>query len=119
MDWALIALFVLAFVASGVFVTGQVRSLRVHRAQLLAQYKDPRIVNVMMRDYVAQQVKRHNQVPRWLAVIVLLISLPALCLGIAFWWSGPEMMFLTLVFGGLGLYGTVNGVYMLLTGNLS
>ena len=118
-DSTLVAFVALPFVGSAIFVALQVRSYRIRRAQLRARYTDPKVVDAMMRDIVARDVERGNRVPRLVAVIVALISLSSLAFGVAFWIAGPEMMVLTLLFGGLGLYGTIHGLSMLLTGRLN
>jgi hypothetical protein len=55
-----------------------------------------------------------NQVRKGLAVVVLTLAAAALGTGFAFWRAGPDLVVMTLVFGGSGIYLLVEGLGLLI-----
>lgn len=51
---------------------------------------------------------------RFIWAFILLLGLIGLAVGMAFWRSRPEMVILTLIFGGCGLYLTLQALPRLL-----
>jgi len=114
-----LGVFVVLLVVSSILLIPKVRALRRRRAELLATHRDPEIVDAMMRDRLAKDVPRSNRVPRWLSALSLLVFGAALAAGVAFATTGPEMLMLTIFFVGVGLWGTVASLHMLITGRFA
>ncbi len=55
-----------------------------------------------------------NNVRRGLAVVVLTLAAAALGAGFAFWRAGPDMVVMTLIFGGSGVFLIVEGLGLLI-----
>ncbi|HEV8364758.1 MAG TPA: hypothetical protein VGQ52_14685 [Gemmatimonadaceae bacterium] len=55
-----------------------------------------------------------STVRRGLAVVVLTLAAAALGTGFAFWRAGPEMVVMTLIFGGSGIYLFIEGLGLLI-----
>lgn len=55
-----------------------------------------------------------DTVRRALAVVVLTLAAAALGTAFAFWRAGPEMVVMTLIFGGSGIYLFVEGLGLLI-----
>lgn len=55
-----------------------------------------------------------NTIRRGLAVAVLTLATAALGAAVAFWRAGPDMVVMTLVFGGSGIYLFIEGLGLLI-----
>ena len=55
-----------------------------------------------------------STVRRGLAVVVLTLAAAALGTGFAFWRAGPDMVVMTLIFGGSGIYLFIEGLGLLI-----
>lgn len=53
-------------------------------------------------------------VRRGLAIVVLTVAAAALGTGFAFWRAGPDMVVMTLIFGGSGIYLFIEGLGLLI-----
>lgn len=55
-----------------------------------------------------------NHVRRGLAIVVLTLAVAALGAAFAFWRAGPDMVVMTLIFGGSGIYLMIEGLGLLI-----
>jgi hypothetical protein len=55
-----------------------------------------------------------NNFRRGLAAVVLTLAAAALGAGFAFWRAGPDMIVMTLIFGGSGIYLIIEGLGLLI-----
>lgn len=55
-----------------------------------------------------------NHVRRGLAIVVLTLAVAALGAAVAFWRAGQDLVVMTLIFGGSGIYLMIEGLGLLI-----